>query len=293
MFAVFLATLSSVAYGASDFAGAVSSKHTDSAVVAVVAQLVSLLTLAVLLVIMPPVTWSIDDLAWGAAGGVCVAVALTCFYRALAVGPMSTAAATTALVGALVPLVAGLMLGERPGGITFAGIAISIPAAVLVSVGSTGNRASMRLTPRERWVVREHEAQTFRLAVVAGVGFGLFFVLLSRTSSDAGLFPLVGARMASITVLVVLLSVGRTWSAPKRSSWLPIVVAGVLDCAANAFYLTALTHGQLTWVAAITSLYPATTVVLASMLLRERLAKIQVLGLVLAGGSLALVAVGR
>ena len=293
MFAVFLAALSSVSYGASDFAGAMSSKRTDSAVVTVVAQSISLVTLGALLVVVRPDSWSFVDLGWGAAGGVCVAVALTCFYRALAIGPMSTAAATTALVGALVPLAAGLLLGERPRPITLLGIAISIPAAVLVSVGGTGNRASMRLTPRERWMVREHEAHTLMLAVVAGVGFGLFFVLLSRTSSESGLFPLVGARMASIAVLAVVLGAGASWTTPQRSSWSFIVLAGVLDCAANACYLTALEHGQLTWVAAITSLYPATTVVLASVVLREKLAKMQALGLMLAGGSLALVAIGR
>ncbi len=293
MFAVFLAALSSVSYGASDFAGALASKRTDSAVVTVVVQSVSLITLGAVLVVIRPDSWSGVDLAWGAAGGVCVAVALTCFYRALAIGPMSTAAATTALVGALVPLAAGLLLGERPRPITLVGIAVSIPAAVLVSVGGTGNRTSMRLMPRERWLVREHEAHTFRLAVVAGVGFGLFFVLLSRTSSESGLFPLVGARMASISVLAVVLGAGARWITPQRSSWPGIVLAGVLDCAANAFYLTALEHGQLTWVAAITSLYPATTVVLASVVLREKLARIQLLGLVLAGGSLALVAIGR
>ncbi len=293
MFAVLLAALSSVSYGASDFSGAMASKRTDSAVVTVVAQLVSLVTLGVVLLVLPPDAWLVEDLAWGAAGGVCVAVALTCFYRALAIGPMSTAAATTALVGALVPLVAGLALGERPGTITLLGIAVSIPAAVLVSAGGAVNRASLRLAPRERWAAREHGAQTTRLSFVSGVGFGLFFVLLSRTSSEAGLFPLVGARIASIAVLAVLLSVGRTWSSPHRSSRFYILVAGVLDCAANAFYLTALDRGELTWVAAITSLYPATTVVLASVVLREKLTKVQLIGLVLAGGALALVAVGR
>lgn len=293
MIAVVLAALSSVSYGASDFSGAMASKRTDSAIVTVLSQLVSLLTLGAVLLVLTPDAWRLVDLAWGALGGVGVAVALTCFYRALAIGPMSTAAATTALVGALVPLVAGLALGERPSTITFVGIVVSIPAAVMVSAGGAGGRGSLRLTPRERYLFREHAARTTRLAVVAGFGFGLFFVALSRTSSDSGLFPLVGARAASILVLALVLTVGRSWDRADRSSWGYIVLAGVLDCAANAFYLTALDEGQLTWVAAITSLYPATTVLLASVVLRERLTRMQLVGLALAGAALALVAVGR
>ena len=293
MFAVLLAALSSVSYGASDFSGAMASKRTDSAVVTVLAQSVSLITLGAVLLVLPPDVVIATDLAWGAAGGVCVAVALTCLYRALAIGPMSTAAATTALVGALVPFAAGLAFGERPGVITLVGIAVSIPAAVLVSAGGVGTRASLRLTPRERWVSREHAAVTTRLSFVAGVGFGLFFVLLSRTSADAGLFPLVGARVASVGILALALTAGSGWARPHRSSLVHIAIAGVLDCAANAAYVTALDHGQLTWVAAITSLYPATTVVLAGVVLRERLTRVQFAGLSLAGAALALVAIGR
>lgn len=293
MFAVLLAALSSVSYGASDFSGAMASKRTDSAIVTVVAQFVSLVALAGVLLAVPPDAWIVRDLAWGAAGGVCVAVALVCFYRALAIGPMSTAAATTALVGALVPLVAGLAFGERPSVLTLVGIGVSIPAGALVSAGGAGNRASLRLTPRERWVAREFGAVTTRLSFVAGVGFGLFFVLLSRASDEAGLSPLLGARAASIGVLVLVLTAGGGWSRLHRSSIGYVAVAGVLDCAANVTYLAALDRGQLTWVAAIASLYPATTVALAGIVLRERLTRVQIGGLVLAGVALALVAIGR
>jgi uncharacterized membrane protein len=293
MIAVLLAALSSVSYGASDFSGAMASKRTDSAVITVVSQLASLLTLGLVLIVLPPDAWLAKDFAWGGLGGLGVAVALTCFYRALAIGPMSTAAATTALVGALVPLVAGLALGERPSAITFLGIVVSIPAAVMVSAGGESGRGSLRLTPRERFTSREHGAHTTRLSIIAGLGFGLFFVALSRTSSESGLFPLVGARLVSILVLALLLTLTSSWERVHRSSIVFVVLAGVLDCAANALYLSALDEGQLTWVAAITSLYPATTVVLAGVVLRERLTRLQLLGLGLAGAALALVAVGR
>ena len=293
MFAVLLAALASVSYGSSDFAGAMASKRTGSAVVTVFVQVVSLLTLGLVLVVLPPDAWTLRDFLWGALGGVGVAVALTCFYRALAIGPMSTAAATTALIGALVPLAAGFGFGERPGAITLVGIAVSIPAAVLVSAGGADGGASRGLTPRERFTAREHQAVTTRLSVIAGLGFGLFFVALSRTSAESGLFPLVGARLASIVVLVVVLTGMRNWSRPHRSSVVAIVAAGVLDCAANALYLSALDDGELTWVAAITSLYPATTVLMAWVVLKERMTRVQLFGLALSGVALALVAIGR
>lgn len=293
MFAVLLAALASVSYGSSDFSGAMASKRTDSAVVTVFSQLVSLLTLGLVLLVLTPHAWTLRDLLWGCLGGLGVAVALTCFYRALAIGPMSTAAATTALVGALVPLVAGIAFGERPSAITMVGILASIPAAVLVSAGGAEGRASLGLTPRERFATRAHQAVTTRLSIIAGLGFGLFFVSLSRTSAESGLFPLVGARLASIVLLAVVLTGRRSWSRPRRSSIAHIVAAGVLDCAANAFYLTALQDGQLTWVAAIASLYPATTVLLAWVVLKERMTRVQLVGLALAGSALALVAIGR
>ncbi|MEZ5249453.1 MAG: DMT family transporter [Ilumatobacteraceae bacterium] len=178
--AVVLAAFASVSYGSSDFAGAMGSKRTDSAVVTVSSQLVSLLTLIPVLIVLRPDAWRVVDLGWGALGGVGVAVALTTFYRALAIGPMSVAAATTALVGTLVPLAAGLAFGERPSPLTWVGILVSIPAAVVVAAGGPTSRAARWLPPRERFAAREHAATTLRLSLVAGVGFGLFFVALSR-----------------------------------------------------------------------------------------------------------------
>ena len=135
--------------------------------------------------------------------------------------------------------------------------------------------------------------RTRLISVIAGLGFGLFFVALSRTSSDAGLFPLLGARAASITVLALVITGRRVWSPISRPSWPYVLIAGVLDCAANGFYLTALGRGTFVWVAAIASLYPVSTVLLARVVLKERLAPIQVLGLAAAGGALVLIAIGR
>jgi uncharacterized membrane protein len=292
--ALALATLSAVAYGGSDFAGGVASKEHDSALVTVAVQIASLLTLGVLLVAFAaddaPVP---SDFAWGALGGLGAAFGLVMFYRALAVGPMSVAAALTALVGATLPVAAGLLLGGAVGGLTIAGALIAIPAAVLVSVGAPELAASRAVvSPRQRLIQRSGRRQTQRMAVQAGCGFALFLIALSRVSDSAGLYPLVGARAASVAALVVLLTARRAWAPIQRGSRITVGIGGVLDCAANSLYLVALERGHLSWVAAIASLYPVTTVLLARVVLRERLAGTQVAGFALAGAALAVIAAG-
>ncbi len=294
MIAVVLAALSGLSYGAADFSGAVAAKKTNATVITVAMQVVSLLALAVVLVAFPSGERLASDLVWAGLGGIGIAIGLATFYKALAIGPMSTAAALTALVGAIVPLVAGLALGERPSQITLAGILLSIPAVVMVSAGAIDTGGSgLRASPRERMILQQQAGQTRMLAVVAGLGFGAFFVTLSRTSPDGGLFPLLGARGASIALLAVVLTLSRTWEPIDRSVWTPVVIAGVLDCTANALYLTAVREGQLSWVAAVSSLYPVSTVLLAWLLLKERITRLQVLGLVLAAGALGLVSYGK
>lgn len=318
MLGVALAALSALAYGGSDFSGAVASKRTSAIVVTAAAQCISLLALLAVLAVLPGGDRRVVDLAWAAVGGLGVAVALTCFYRALAIGPMSTAAATTSLIGAVVPIGVGLGLGDRPGPVALVGMALAIPAVVLVSAAagpSEQSTASGAVLPRERTLLsraprrlpgesplpRERAASptapssttTRLLSVVAGLGFGIFFVALSRTSPDSGLFPLLGARAASITALVVVLTATAGWQRIERRAWPAVAVAGVLDCAANALYLTALDHGELSWVAAISSLYPVSTVLLARFVLREHLSRWQAVGMALAAAAMALVAWGR
>ncbi len=294
MLAVVFGALAGLSYGAADFSGAVASKKTNATVVTVAMQVVSLLALFGVLAIFPEDQRLLSDLVWAGLGGIGIAIGLTTFYQALAIGPMSTAAALTALVGSLVPLAASLLLGERPGPITMSGILLSVPAVMLVSAGAAGGGGIGRLaTPRERVRLANEAGKTRALSVTAGLGFGAFFVALSRTSEDGGLFPLLGARGASIAVLCLMLTATQTWEPVERSAWKPVIIAGVLDCAANALYLTAVQRGQLSWVAALTSLYPVSTVLLAWLILKEQITKLQLLGLGLAAGALSLVAYGQ
>ena len=293
MIAVAFAALSGLSYGASDFCGAIASQRNKVALVTAAAQFVSLVALLVAIVLWVDGTPRPVDYVWGAFAGLSVAFALVLFYRALAQGPMATAASLTALWGAGIPVVTGLLLGDRPSPLRLLGIAVAVPAAVLVSVGgmSLGSLAA-RTTPRERVAGLSQSTSTKLLAIGAGIGFGLFFVTLGRTSPDAGLYPLVGARAASLAALVAVVTIQREWGPIAAKSVPAVLLTGVLDFSANTFYLTAIKYGSFTWVAAISSLYPVATVLLARVVLGERLARLQILGLMLAGVALFLVAAG-
>ncbi len=294
MTAVILAAISAAAYGATDFSGALASKENDSTLVTVAVHVVSLLALTVVVFTIAGGDWTTADLLWGALGGVGAAYGQTTFFKALALGPMSTAASLTAVFSAAVPVLAGLLIfGDRPGTVTLVGIFLAVPAAVLVSVGGMALRgAPINITPRERLAGLRQLNRTRVLSVSAGFGFGLFFIALSRTSEAAGLFPLLGARVASIISLSAVLSVQQLWKPIARTWWPLIGLSGILDLAANSLYLVALRFGSFTWVAAVSSLYPVSTVLLARVVLGERLARVQVVGMVAALVALVLVGVG-
>ena len=291
MTAVALAAAAGLSYGASDFSGAVASKDNDATAVATGVQIVSLAALGII-VALSTTDASTVDLLWGGLAGLGGGLGLATFYRALALGPMSTAAAITALVSAAVPVLAGLGLGDRPALLTLVGVALAVPAGVLVAAGGTARTTRARWSPRDHAVMGTSKRQTQALSVIAGFGFGLFFIALSRTSEEAGLMPLVSARALSVGALLLFMVVTGARRSLVRRSWTGVIIAGCLDCAANVMYLQAVRSGDFTWVAALSSLYPVSTVLLARLLLDERLARLQIVGLAMAAGAMVLVAVG-
>ncbi|HKY16254.1 MAG TPA: EamA family transporter, partial [Microthrixaceae bacterium] len=185
--AVLLATLSALVYGTADFCGGVATRRNDGAVVTVLSQLTGCALLAVALVVWGPVTITATDVIAGLVAGAGGGLGLACFYPALAAGPMSVVAPTTAVCSAIVPLVYGLVSGERPSIAALCGAVLALPAIVLVARESGSHGAA---APR-----------TIVLSVLAGVGFGVFFIGLSYAGSDAGMWPLAFARVASIGLI--------------------------------------------------------------------------------------------
>jgi drug/metabolite transporter (DMT)-like permease len=177
-------------------------------------------------------------------------------------------APVTAVTAAAVPVLAGLLGGNRIGPVTGLGILLALAAVVLVSAeGGLGQ-------------LRTARPATLGAPLIAGAAFGCFFVLLDRTSAEAGLTPLVAARLASFLLVVVVAMVGRRSLRLGRSA-LPLALAsGIGDMTANAFFLLATQQqGELAITGVLASLYPVSTVVLAQSLLRERLVRAQIVGL--------------
>ncbi len=293
MLAVVLAGLAGLFYGASDFSGAAASQGNHPTVVTLGVQVTSATALIGALFLVEG-TFLPIDLVWGGLGGLSLAAGLALFYEALTIGPIATAAALTALVSASIPILAGLAFGDRPSMLTLVGVALAVPAAVLVSAGEVGIHGNRTNTlPRERVIGRRQLGRTRMLSFGAGVLFAGFLVSLSRVSPDAGLFPLLGTRAAAIVFLTLLITAQRVWTPIQPKSVPKVVGAGLFDCSADSFYITALVTGSLTWVAAISSLAPVSTVLLARVFFKEKLTWMQILGLALATAALSLVAVGR
>ena len=206
------------------------------------------------------------NLAWCAAAGILGAVGLLALYRALADGRMGVAAPISGMLSAAVPAVAGAVVEGLPRQLTLAGFALALIAVWLVA--RTGDDA-VRL-------------RQLGLPIVAGFGFGLFIAIIGRASGDAVFWPLVAARIASLTVLpaIALASAQPIW--PGRSALVPVAIAGAFDAGGNAFLVMAAHAGRLDVAAVLSSLYPAATVLLAWLILKERITRWQFAGLLTA-----------
>jgi drug/metabolite transporter (DMT)-like permease len=270
---IVLAAASALVWGTADFSGGKASQRGNPLAVTVVSQMLSVPALVACLLLVPGEP-RIPDVLWGAASGVAGLGGIVLLYRALSGGAMAVVAPVTAVTAAVVPMTVGLLTSRTPGTVALVGAGCAIVAIALVSLGP-GARASVT-------------GRLVGLALAAGALFGLFFALLGQASEASGMWPLVGVRAASIGVGLALAARARTslrisgpvlrWSA----------LAGPLDIAANALYLAAAARGHLSIVAAIASLYPASTVLLALAVDRERLRAAQVAGLGLAAAALVL-----
>ncbi|MEO7369716.1 MAG: EamA family transporter [Ilumatobacteraceae bacterium] len=277
--AILLAALCAVNYGLADYCGGRASRSVASTVVTLLGQATSLvLVLGGVLLIGTPLASS-HDLWWGAAGGATGGLALCAFYLALSRGAMTVVAPTTAVVSAALPVIVGLCMGERPSIAALIGILVACFAVALVS-GAIGER-------------HQHtRVSTLVLAAVAGLGFGFIFIAFARTAGDSGLWPLVAARASSVPVVLVVVGATRPGRGALRSMIWLVLASGVLDMAANLFYLEASHRGLLSIVAVISSMYPVATVCLAFGIDHERVNRSQALGLAFAATALALVSLG-
>jgi len=280
-----------LAYGLSDFVGGVLSRHTSAWTIAVVAQGAAMVftLLVALFVWREPVG---VDWAWGVLSGVGGGFGASFLYRGLGAGAMSVVAPVSAVGAALLPVAVGVATGERPSALTWFGVACALPAIWLVSrvaentvpAGDSGVDGSTS-RPRSR-------AADLIDGLLAGLGFGLLFTALGQVPDSAGLAPLALSYAASLpTTIVLAVALGAAW-VPRDRRDARAAAAGALGTAATVLFLLATQTGLLTVAAVLSSLYPATTVLLAALVLRERIGRTQGVGLLLAGLAVGLVAAG-
>jgi len=282
-----LALVSGVVWGVADFVGGVASRRSTPL------QTLLLTTPAGLLAVIPAallVGGQVSgSLVPGVVSGLFGSIGILLLYAALSIGPMGVVSPVSAVLGAAIPVLVGLARGERPGALAYVGMGLAVVAIVTVGLepmAPTDDARHQRVSTR-----------ALLLAIGGGVGIGAFFAIIALAPSDAGLWPVVWARTTSTVVIstlaVVAFARGSRPVVPEDRGVRGLAVgAGVLDVSANVFYLLATQTGLLSVVAVLGSLYPAATVVLARVVLAERLRPMQKVGMVTAILAAALLALG-
>ena len=265
-----------LSFGAADFVGGLAAKRSPATTVTVLSQVAGFI---VLLAVLPFLggTISAAALGFGALAGIAGSLGLVAYLRALAAGPMGLVAPITSITAVAVPVVAGLLAGERLSVLATGGLVLGLVAIGIVAGGGGRTREAGSAGPL--------------LAVVGGLLVGAFLVLLDHTPDTSGLWPLVGARLASLTMLGLWTFATRA-ELPSRVNLRLIVGSGILDMSANVLFLLATRVGALTVTSLLVSMSPVVIVLLARQVLAERLHRSQVTAVALSLVAVAAVTIG-
>jgi drug/metabolite transporter (DMT)-like permease len=309
MLTAFIGLTGALIFGAADFLGGLASKRISPIRVTAIAATSGLVGLLVVLALGFG-AWSAEAVLWGALSGVTGALAISLLYACLAIGPMSILSPLTAVVSAIVPMTWGLLGGERLGAVGYLALGLALVAVVLV--GFVPEKGAVR--PSLKGIL---------MAIGSGAMIGAFMILIDQTPEDSGVVPLVMNR--AVNAALMFATVGLLWlagrraahtavpesigedaaevlhqatphgSAPISTGWKPglalAVACGVVDALANGLLLIGIRIGDLSVMSVLTAMYPAGTILLAAVVLRERIAPVQWVGLALAliaAGMLAL-----
>ena len=287
--AVIFGLAAALTYGAADFLGGLATRRTRVLTVVLLSQMAGSFFLALCVPFFTDVPATGRALMWGAISGVAGATGVAIFYQGLAIGRMGAVAPITGVGAATIPILFGLLTGERPSPLALTGVVLALVAVGLISASSEAAEP----TPAPRPGMLQGWMDTgVAHALVSGVAFGVFFILLDNAGEGSGMWPLLGVRGGSMVTIALALLATRAWDRPPRSSAAIIVGSGLLDVSANLLFLLAARKGLLSIAAVLTSMYPASTLLLARLTLKERFEKIQVVGLAVAVGAVTAIALG-
>jgi drug/metabolite transporter (DMT)-like permease len=306
--AVLLSLASALGYGSSDYAAGLAGRSASVVQVTILAEAVAV---AVTLAIVPwlsPQPPGLATVAWSAAGGLGGVVGAMALYLGFRQAAFSVAAPLSAVASAGFSVLAGLLFGEHPGRLALAGIALALPAIIAVSVSprpppapepagselaarepATPEPAGLR-APGRRSAVSRLSSSGALWGLTAGTGFGVLFIGLNRAGSSRDLWPLAISQVTSLVAVILLGAVRGQLRLPARRASGLAVITGVTGAVGGLCYFLATHAGLLAVTAVITSLYPASTILLARLLIGERLTAVRIGGLCLAAASVGLIA---
>jgi len=257
-------------WGAADFTGGLASRRVGAYRAVFYGEIFGLVLIVAATILSDERQPGWASLALGAAAGAIGTTGLLMLYHALSIGKMSIATPVSALLAASLPVVYGTFMEGFPGLLTFLGFGLSLAAIWLIS-REEGNNS--------RFIA--HFAD-LRLPLLAGIGFGSYFILMHAAADGGTLWPMIASRTGGTLIMIPYMFARReSWHVP-RTAWPFIAVNAVLDVGGNAFYLLAIQAGRMDISAVLSSLYPAATVLLAALLLRERVSRSQTVGILLA-----------
>ncbi|HEY6408733.1 MAG TPA: DMT family transporter [Ktedonobacteraceae bacterium] len=272
---VLLGLSASLSWGAGDFSGGLAARRANVMSVVIVAYTLGLALLIVLALVWSEPFPSAFDMFWGTVAGLAGAVGLVAFYQALAVGRMGITAPIAAVLAASLPVIFSAFFVGLPNFFQLSGFALALIAVWFIS-------------RPEKAVGRP---KGLGLALLAGLGFGSFFILIDQVSPHTIFWPLAAARLSSLIFLLAIVLIRRQDVLPKKSAYPFAMLAGALDVAGNAFFVLAIHSGRLDVAAILSSLYPAVTVILASIFLKERLTRFQGIGIIVALVAIPLISI--
>lgn len=280
-----LGLVSAVVYGASDFFGGLAARRMPALLASTIGAAVSVVGAAIAVLVERPV-WTLQDALFAAVAGVLGAIGTWSFYAGLAIGPMSVVSPGVAMIYAVVPAIVGIALGERFSPIGYVALVAVVAAALLLALPR--QRDGARLTPR-----------AILLGTVAGLAYAGYIIAMDRTSAASGLEPLLVELSTAFVVFVIVLALRRARRGPAEFEGLreprlvlQALLAGLLLVVATILLVIGLHLGELAVMGVLNALYPLGTVLLALVVLRERLSLPQVLGILLAIAASAVLALG-
>ncbi len=327
MLAVLLALAAAAGYGGSDYVAGLAARRASVVRVTMLAEATSATLLLCVVPFISSQVPSLTSVLWGIAAGVSGAAGAMALYLGFRHADFSVASSVSAVGTAAFSVLAGVLLGEKPAALSLAGIALALPAIVAVSVpakkpaadatppdqhdqqgqgpvteepglepsGGSGGSLPRTSTRGSRGIAspgRQRHAAGVALGLAAGAGFGLFFIGLNEAGSNSDLWPIVISQVAALVTVACLAMATHDLRLPPTGARQLSLMTGAISAVGTTAFFLATHHGLLAITAVITSLYPATTILLARVLSGERLTALRIIGLGLAAASVALIAAG-